>query len=266
MNFEGYLGLAVLITGLCYVLDKVTKAIHRPLPGTLGHINDYLRSLFLTLLLIFTLRSFLIEPFRIPSGSQKPNLLVGDFILVNKLAYGVRLPLLGTPIGSTYSPKRGDITVFRFPPKPSIYFVKRIVGLPGDSIQYLNEMLIINGQPVNQRFLNATSELDESTQQSQSVLLIEENLAGHKHHIYKRRPVSSSRQSPGEFIVVVPPGHYFALGDNRDNSLDSRHWGFIPEHYLIGQAQWIFLSWNSKAPWTAPLQWIRWHRIGHTIN
>ncbi len=205
------------------------------------------------LAVVLAVRSFLAEPFNIPSESMVPTLQTGDFILVNKFAYGVRLPLLYTKIIDSGRPSRGDVAVFRYPPKPSINYIKRVVGLPGDTVAYHDGALTINGQAVGRV---PQPQMGDSSYES----FYREQLGQHSHLIRELNGVYSSSQAPfvntynnGEFMgkagrtwkVKVPAGHYFVMGDNRDQSADSRWWGFVPDANLSGRA---FFVWMHKPP------------------
>ena len=190
-------------------------------------------SFFPVLALVLVLRSFLYEPFVIPSGSMIPTLEVGDYILVNKYHYGLRLPVFGTRVVDVAEPERGDVMVF-FPPHQDSYFIKRVVGLPGDRIRYGNKRLVINGEPATARMVAAVPPADPE------MLVIEEKLgnAVHRIHAYPSR-----RNRTREW--VVPEDHYFMMGDNRDRSADSRSWGFVPEENIVGKAVAV---WMHKDP------------------
>lgn len=209
---------------------------------------DWTAGMFPVILGVFLLRSFVVEPFKIPSGSMVPTLLVGDLILVNKFEYGLRLPVIHTKITQGHAPQRGDVMVFRYPPNPSQDYIKRVVGLPGDEVAYLNKTLTVNGQPVSK--LPMPTFLEEDTMQYRPQF--EEELGGKKHMLlnYDDRPAyvqtgdfplrENCRYSVEGVVCKVPAGHYFMMGDNRDNSLDSRYWGFVPEGNIVGKA---FLVW-----------------------
>jgi len=243
VSFAGFLVLATVVTGLVWagwaVLARSRKGegekAERP------WLVELARSLFPVVLAVLLLRSFVVEPFRIPSGSMIPTLQVGDFILVDKFAYGLRLPVVHTKILSTGEPHRGDVVVFRFPVNPKIDFIKRIVGLPGDVIEYKNKQIYVNGKPVPQKKLGVYTG-EDSAEMPYSVEY-KEDLGGVKHDILKipARP----GQPPQRF--KVPPHHYFVMGDNRDNSDDSRTWGFVPEKNLVGKAVLIWFSWDTQA-------------------
>jgi signal peptidase I len=267
-NFELILFFAVLISGLIALFDLIffakkrriayaakIKNINNPPEIKLPVIVEYARSFFPVLLVVFFLRSFLYEPFRIPSGSLEPTLLVGDFVLVNKYDYGVRLPVSHNKIFQNHEPKRGDIFVFRFPPNPKINIIKRVIGVPGDHIRYTDKTLYINDKEVPQTLKETTTRIDEEGN-TQSVLLKEENLFGVKHTIYQNPNVASD-----DFAgIVVPDGMYFAMGDNRDDSADSRYWGFVPESNIVGNAVLTWMSWDSKD------YKIRWNRLIKQIH
>jgi signal peptidase I len=210
---------------------------------------DWTAGLFPVILAVFVLRSFLFEPFKIPSGSMIPTLLVGDLILVNKFTYGLRLPVLNTRLTEGTPPKRGDVMVFRYPPKPSLDYIKRVVGVPGDEVAYLNKKLTINGKPVPDARLSDYFDRDAMRYFKQ----FEEQLGGKKHRLLNddERPAfvpgveefpfkQNCRYSVEGVVCKVPEGHYFMMGDNRDNSLDSRYWGFVPDKNIVGKA---FLIW-----------------------
>lgn len=246
-NFELILFYATIIAGIIGLADLVYFEPRRKAAAPEGAeikmplLFDYARSFFPVLLLVFLLRSFLFEPFRIPSGSLEPTLLKGDFILVNKFDYGVRLPVIHTKLFGDGEPKRGDIMVFRWPPNPSYDFIKRVIGVPGDKISYINKELTVNGQPVSQTYLHNTEATDEVGGKWDAVEK-QEDLLGIKHNIF----IDSSKSSRDFKDVVVPPGMYFVMGDNRDDSADSRYWGFVPEANIVGKAVLVWMSWNSE--------------------
>ncbi|MFZ3219193.1 MAG: signal peptidase I [Rhodoferax sp.] len=215
---------------------------------------DWTAGLFPVIIIVFILRSFLFEPFKIPSGSMVPTLLVGDLILVNKYTYGLRLPVLNTKITEGTPPQRGDVMVFRYPPKPSLDYIKRVVGVPGDTVAYLNKRLTINGQPV------ATTAVPEffDEEAMRYFKQFEETLGGKKHRLLNDddRPafVPGADNFEGRagcsytvegVTCKVPAGHYFMMGDNRDNSLDSRYWGFVPEKNIVGKAFFVWMNFGS---------------------
>jgi len=261
-NFELLLYIAVLITGIISAADVLYFAKRRRKSAEMPIIFDYARSFFPILLVVFLLRSFLYEPFRIPSGSLKPTLSVGDFIIVNKYTYGIRLPVIHNKILDISPVKRGDIMVFRYPPKPSIDFIKRVIGLPGDHISYINKILYINGKQAPQVFIKNSTDEDETDSKnikSWTVAQNEENLLGIHHLVY----IDPEKPNEDVLDIVVPPGKYFVMGDNRDNSLDSRYWGFVPEKNIVGKAVMIWLSWDAEADW---LHKIRLNRFGQAIR
>ncbi|MFM2322479.1 MAG: signal peptidase [Pseudomonadota bacterium] len=255
-NFEFFLTTAVIVSGAIALVDVLVFAPtrRRKKIQRLPVLIEYAYSFFPILLIVLLLRSFLAEPFRIPSGSEKPALLVGDFIVANKFSYGIRLPVLHKKLIALGEPKRGDIVVFLWPKDPSTYFIKRIIGLPGDVISYQNKVLTINGQLAGQISLGERSDQD-SANDRWPVLLKQENLLGIAHEIYLRPD-----QLATDFSLRVPKASYFVMGDNRDNSLDSRYWGFVPEKDLIGKATWVFFSWDSEH------HRIRWNRLGMRIR
>src|SRR5579883_1072704 len=205
---------------------------------------DYARSFFPVILAVLLFRTFLIEPFRIPSGSMMPTLLVGDFVLVNKFAYGLRLPVTDTKIVSIGEPHRGDIAVFKYPPNPKEDYIKPIIGLPGDTISVRDEQLFVNGKPMPQSYLGPITDTDAESVKTAQAGGIEriEHLGNVTHRIIVLPPFMRAPQTDGTW--VVPQGSYWAMGDNRDNSSDSRFWGPVPEKDLRGKA---FLIWFSLA-------------------
>ena len=229
---------ALVISGLIillYALFDKKKNTRDKMPILL----DYAKSFFPILLIVLVLRSFVAEPFRIPSGSMIPTLEIGDFILVKKYAYGIRLPIIHNKIIDIASPTRGDVVVFRYPPNPKINYIKRLIGLPGDIIQWTSDKnLTINGKPVTLKAIGSYQIKDNSGQQLK-VNKFRETLINGVSHDLLHFPYSSRA---GEW--KVPEGHYFMMGDNRDNSSDSRFWGFVPEANLVGKASFIWMHWN----------------------
>ncbi|KAA0019151.1 signal peptidase I [Salinicola corii] len=253
MDFSLLLVLAVAITGLVWLLDSLfwrrprrqrqqAAAAAQGNEKSVGYKDpwpvDYARSFFPVLLIVLVLRSFVIEPFQIPSGSMRPTLEVGDFILVNKFSYGLRLPVINTEIADVGEPKRGDVMVFRFPQDPSVNFIKRVIGLPGDRIRYENKQLYVNGKPVPK------SMTDPDPAEAPGEELFEEHLGDVDHRIF------NNPQSPGPQMreIVVPDHEYFMMGDNRDHSNDSRYWGFVPEKNIVGKAFAVWMHWDGGLP------------------
>ena len=215
---------------------------------------DWTAGLFPVIVAVFFLRSFLFEPFKIPSGSMIPTLLVGDLILVNKFHYGIRLPVINTKLTDGTAPQRGDVMVFRYPPKPSLDYIKRVVGLPGDEVAYLNKRLSINGK------VTATTGLPEFFDEDSMryIKQFQEQLGDKSHRMLNEddRPAfvpgvddfpnkGNCRYSVEGVVCKVPPGQYFMMGDNRDNSLDSRYWGFVPDKNIVGKAVFVWMNFGN---------------------
>lgn len=216
-------------------------------------VVEYSRSFFSVIVIVLVLRSFILEPFRIPSGSMLPTLNVGDFIVVNKFSYGLRFPVFNWNFLPLGEPETGDVVVFRYPPDPSKDYIKRVVGTPGDTIRYVNKRLTINGKEL-------PYEYQRQYEEGQSYIMREaemrsEVLGEVKHNILV---LNRAFDQGGE--VTVPEGHYFMMGDNRDNSEDSRVWGFVPERNLVGKAVFIWMNWDSA------LGHPDWGRIGTKIQ
>lgn len=251
LDFSFYLFVAVVFTGVVWLLDNWVLAPRRSQvvnESTETHqgvdvsrkgkepvIVEYSKSFFPVLLIVFLLRGFIVEPFRIPSGSMLPTLYIGDFILVNKFAYGVKVPILNKKIIDLGSPERGDIVVFRYPQDPNLDYIKRVIGLPGDHISYFNKVLYVNGKPVSRRFVDqykgpgqtfANEYIEDLSDAEHSILLL------------------PARQNSLQGEYVVPDGMFFVMGDNRDNSNDSRVWGPVPETNLVGKAFMIWMHFS----------------------
>ncbi len=243
-----------LLAGLLVViiaLMAIGKFLGDKIKGDYGHgvttsdhpAVEFAKSLFSVVLIVLVLRQFIVEPFRIPSGSMMPTLLNGDFILVNKFAYGLRLPVTETKIIPVGKPKRGDVAVFRYPEAPETDFIKRIVGIPGDEIEYRNKQLFLNGEKVPTAFTGQYTGPQYRFENSQFAEQGIEQLPG-KHHKLMKYP--QARESLTRRSWTVPEGQYFVMGDNRDNSRDSRYWGFVPEKNLAGKAFFIWMNFDPE--------------------
>jgi len=268
--FELLLWVAVIASGVITLVDKLFFAKSRyqlvsKTPGfetlskhdrqelTKGPVfADYARSLFPVLLFVFCLRGFVVELFEVPSGSMLPTIQLGDYFLVNKFIYGVRLPLFNKEVFAVTKPQAGDIMVFEDPVNPQIDLIKTVVGIPGDHISYINKQLFINGKPVPRKYIGRTIEPNNAPLGYTAVDHYQENINGHWHDIYNTPGIASANFTD----LVVPPGEYFMMGDNRDNSDDSRFWGFAPYNTIEGKAYRIVFSWNSLE------HNVRWGRIG----
>ena len=258
MDLELILVIGTLVTGAVWLLDKIFLrkrragvSRERTRMGETGeeaepdakaakepwHIETC-KSFFPILLIVLILRAFVAEPFRIPSGSMMPTLLHGDFILVSKFTYGIRLPVLHAKIMDTGAPRRGDVAVFRFPVNPADDYIKRIIGLPGDRIEYRNKTVFVNDRPMQQAS-NGVYRGTGSNSVMNGIPVFREDLEEIRHDVmitYPRynRPI----------VEVVPENHYFVMGDNRDHSSDSRSWGFVPEENLVGRAFLVWMNWD----------------------
>lgn len=264
INLPLILTLAVLISGLVWLFDALV--LSRPRKAKVAAVEkqfsgmaleteqqknafeeakavaakepvlvEYSKSFFPVLFIVFFLRSFLVEPFQIPSGSMIPTLEIGDFILVNKFAYGVRAPVLNNTIIPTGKPQHGDVMVFFPPHAPETYYIKRVIGVPGDHISYNNHVLTLNGKVIKEDLI---AELPAG---APVLRMVKENIDGKEFTTYKH--IHPSRLSVhGSW--VVPEGHYFMMGDNRDNSLDSREWGFVSEEAIVGKAFAVWMHWE----------------------
>jgi len=263
MNFSQVLFYALVVTGVVVLWDRLFAARKR-FAGQAGNVVDdsqekakqsvvveYARAFFPVILIVFVLRSFVVEPFRIPSGSMLSTLHIGDFILVNKFQYGIRLPIINRKIFPIGEPQRGDVMVFRFPHDPSVNFIKRVIGLPGDHITYRHKQVYINGKPASQQQTGSFS-FESGGMREVKGSLRNETLGQvvHKIVLDPRRPYNNR-----DLEFTVPEGQYFMMGDNRDYSNDSRYWGFVPEANIVGKAFFIWFSWNHKTSspdWSRP--------------
>ncbi len=250
-DFPFYLTLLVIITGVLTLIDKLFFEKKRMLTRKkMPWYFDYARSFFPALLLVWIIRSFIVQPYRVPTGSLEPTVMPGDFILVKQYSYGVRLPVSQTKLFGKGEPKRGDIALFYYPEDTSTRFVKRVIGLPGDHVVYKNKILTLNGKEMSQTEIGPDLNEDPGML-PQPVMKMREDLDGVSHYIF----IDKEKTNGPEVDVTVPANHYFMMGDNRDNSADSRYWGFVPEEYLIGQAFAVWMSWDSNNTR------VRWNRL-----
>ncbi len=281
LDFAAILVLATFVTGGIWLFDAVVLAPRRRASVSVASdkrtlilaeankatrepvIVEYARSFFPVILIVLLLRSFLVEPFRIPSGSMMPTLLVGDFILVNKFAYGLRWPVLNRKFLALGDPQRGDVVVFRYPVEPSVDYIKRVVGVPGDVVDYRGKVVYLNGEAVAQEPVGIYKGVGSGARETGAAEGTE--LLGAVVHPIIVNPMAPDF-APGcrELAtgpVRVPAGHYFVMGDNRDNSNDSRCWGLVPERNLVGKAFAIWMNWDAARDGFP----VDWSRIGSTI-
>lgn len=264
MTFALILFSLLMLTGAIWLLDRYRLSARRPAGSNDPWWVEYSKSFFPVILVVFFLRSFLVEPFKIPSGSMIPTLHVGDFILVNRFTYGLRLPIVNKKFIEINQPQRGDVMVFHFPNDPSVDYIKRVIGLPGDTLVYRDKRLTING--VEQKlqrdgdynyvesglnFLHTERYNENLGDRVHAVLLNPEMPQVHIGNVEEPLPCSYSAQ---EMRCTVPSGHYFMMGDNRDNSRDSRYWGFVPDEMIVGKAFFIWMNFGEL------------NRIGLSIN
>lgn len=263
MSFTAVMLVFVLISGAVWALDKLVLARKRVAEGgEAGVFVEYSRGFFPVLFVVFVLRSFLVEPFQIPSSSMRPGLVVGDFILVNKFTYGIRVPVLNNVLIPVHKVERGDVVVFNYPPNPKINYIKRAIGLPGDVVEYRNKRLSINGKPVTDVPDGSYEYLDDYLGNSLTMHKADqfkETIGGKTVQVLNDpdRPTlalagvsdfdyrDNCRYDENGFVCKVPQGHYFMMGDNRDNSADSRYWGFVDDKLMVGKAFLIWMNFGN---------------------
>ena len=267
MNFALILFLLLVTTGAVWALDALWLKRHRAPEAPEPWWVEYPKSFFPVILVVFLLRSFLVEPFKIPSSSMRSTLAVGDFILVNKFTYGIRLPVINLKIFDVNQPRRGEVMVFRYPVDPSVDYIKRVVGLPGDKVVYRDKKLWINGEEIKQVPDGEYSYVEPGLT-FVTARQLTETLGTHRHAILVQPDAPSVHPSGVRgfpfrencayndtgFSCAVPPGQYFMMGDNRDSSSDSRYWGFVPDANIVGKA--FLIWWNFE----------EFKRIGQLIN
>jgi len=251
MSFALFLLLLLLVTGAVWALEAAWLRRRRGALAKQPWWVEYSVSFFPVILIVFLLRSFLVEPFKIPSGSMIPTLLVGDFILVNKFTYGIRLPVANRKLLAVGSPERGDVMVFRYPEDPSLDYIKRVVGVPGDRVEYRNKRLSINGRAVPLRQIEDYLSRErmqysrrylETLNGTEHQIMIEEDAPAFAPQVRAFPHAGNCNYNMSGLACTVPPGHYFVMGDNRDNSADSRVWGFVPDANIVGKAFFIWLN------------------------
>lgn len=243
-DFEAFLTIASAITLVCWLIGKIKYKGKEPeSKGIITWMISFGYSFFPVFIFVLVVRTFVFEPFRIPSGSMMPTLLTGDFIYVNKFSYGLKLPVFHDTFIEIGHPERGDVVVFRYPPNQKDDYIKRVIGLPGDEIYYdaSRKQVYLNGEPVKQE-LDGPYEgfLDNNDERGPNIQKTE--LLGENAH--KMLTINGASGRFRHTRVKVPEGHYFVMGDNRDNSADSRSWGFVPERNLVGKAQFIWMHWR----------------------
>ncbi|GAB4125005.1 MAG: signal peptidase I [Sideroxydans sp.] len=267
MTFALILFLLMLVTGAVWLLDRFVLRQRRAPDARQPWWVEYSISFFPVILVVFLLRSFVVEPFKIPSSSMVPTLHVGDFILVNRYAYGLRLPIINRKILAVGDPQRGDVMVFHFPNDPTIDYIKRVVGVPGDEIVYRDKKLWVNGVEQAQvrgedynyvesglNFVHTERYTEKLNGRDHAILINPDLPPVHLSHVDAFPLREQCSYTEEEMRCTVPPGHYFMMGDNRDNSRDSRYWGFVPDEMIVGRAFFIWMNFGEP------------ERIGLSVN
>ena len=249
MMFALFMIIILIVTGFIWLLDILVLRKRRAAGADEPILVEYAKSFFPVILVVFFVRSFIVEPFKIPSGSMMPTLLAGDFILVNKFTYGLRVPIINNVFFEMNKPKRGDVIVFHYPPAPSVDYIKRVIGLPGDKIRYQDKKLTINGEPLKLEFAGdyeyvmSGLNIIQAKQYKEQLGSVEHDILIHDvTGNYDPESIGGKFSNGDE--IVVPDGHYLAMGDNRDNSSDSRVWGFVPDKNLVGKAFFIWMNFD----------------------
>lgn len=249
MMFALFMIVILVITGGIWLLDIWVLRKRRAAGQSEPLIVEYAKSFFPVILVVFFVRSFIVEPFKIPSGSMMPTLLSGDYILVNKYTYGLRVPILNNTFIEVSKPVRGDVIVFHYPPDTSIDYIKRVIGIPGDRVRYENKQLTINDQKValqevgNYEYVMSGLNIVSAKQYREQLGTVSHDILIHDFVAQYDEDAIGAKFANNEEIVV-PAGHYLAMGDNRDNSSDSRVWGFVPENNLVGKAFFIWMNFD----------------------
>ena len=256
MNFALLLFSLLVVTGAIALADHLWLARGRGEGAKEPWWVECGKSFFPVILIVFTLRSFLVEPFKIPSGSMVPTLLIGDFILVNKYTYGIRIPIINKKVIEVSEPRRGEVMVFRYPEDPSLDYIKRVVGLPGDRIAWIDKRLYINGAEATTRTLpdylhperiHYSKHFTEKLGETEHSILLEDDAPAAVPYAKSFPFQKNCHYNNGGVECTVPPGHYFMMGDNRDNSADSRVWGFVPEENIVGKAFFIWFNFSEPS-------------------
>jgi signal peptidase I len=254
-DFAAVLLLAAVITGIIWLVDARIFRKRRTSDAPEPVVVDMARAFFPVIVVVFLIRSFWVEPFKIPSGSMKPTLLVGDFILVNKYVYGIRLPVANKKVVDIEPVRRGDVVVFRYPADPSVDYIKRVVGLPGDKIEYRGKRLSINGEPVavqaggyytdaELNYLRLPTFNEKLGERSHQMMIVPAQPPVDLAQVRQFAQRSNCEYNDDGFRCTVPAGHYFMMGDNRDQSSDSRYWGFVPDDHIKGRAFLVWMNFN----------------------
>jgi len=267
MDFALIMFVLLLVTGGIWLLDRLALSARRSSGVAEPWWVEYAKSFFPVILVVFVIRSFLIEPFKIPSGSMIPTLQVGDFILVNKFTYGIRLPIINQKIVQFGDPKRGDVMVFRYPENPTLDYIKRVVGVPGDTVEYRNKRLWINGVEQPQQadgdynyvesglnFVHTEKRIETLGERKHAVLINPEKPTLYLGGVVEFNGRENCSYDTDLVRCKVPEGEYFMMGDNRDNSRDSRYWGFVPDNQIVGKAFFIWMNFSDLK------------RVGFSIN
>lgn len=263
MNFALILFSLVVVSGAFWLADLLVFKKRREPGGKDPWWVEWIAGLFPVILIVFLLRSFIVEPFRIPSGSMIPTLQVGDFILVNKYTYGIRLPVINTKIFELGAPQRGDVMVFRYPEDPSLDYIKRVIGIPGDTVAYQNKRLSINGKALETRRIDDylhpgrlyySRQFIESAQGAEYRVLNDQDAPAFIRDASRFPYRENCLYNNSGVICTVPEGHYFMMGDNRDDSRDSRFWGFVADDEIVGKAFFIWLNLNDLKRIGSPIR------------